>query len=673
MKRYRAASGNVLNKDFTGGTKSQQKATESAKLQRELDALLKVKKEFLAKFPEFTGAFARSVDAMRDAIAEAGPELGKLLFDTEKTIAAMSRLERAAPGSTGGVTPGVTGRPAESLPGDIRGAKDIPAIESVLAALQLTGAEMLFLAENSKVLSKVLADIGKSENPPLEKVRSNIQKLMVAFARMAELRSPFDSVLEGSKELKRSVAETNTILSRMRDNLDAIGKGQVELQRNKFQAVIDKINSSADRYDEGGDLSKKDQAALTAAKNDLAEFNSLQRQIGVSTVENTLKTETAQFIEGVRRFQAEAQALQAAIPSFSPENATKARAAIKAQFESLQQDAAKFGEDAGRNVGPAAQPFIDRIEAAMVAAGDSIGMKVGAAFGNAMLRGLASAAPGLQGLASGAFPSLFGADIKEGGTPTDNQVQTNLETASGLSNVAAKASQAGEAMAALNRQFSLAGSASAPALKKLSDSAKTTANEIQGFFESSFGTLEDALVEFVTTGEFDFKKFINAIIADLARLVIRMLIIKPLMSFFGGLFGFGFASGGLVGTDGTVKKYASGGAVSGSGGTTSDNQLIMASRGEYVLNAAATRRVGASYLDRLNGGGSPSTERRKVGSSTINFAPQITVVNDGGSDKDGQQQGEQIGTMVRQSFIELLMKETRPGGMLESVNRKGFA
>ena len=405
----------------------------------------------------------------------------------------------------------------------------------------------------------------------------------------------------------------------------------------------------------------------------MAEFNSLQRQIGVSTVENTLKTETAQFIEGVRRFQAEAQALQAAIPSFSPENATKARAAIKAQFESLQQDAAKFGEDAGRNVGPAAQPFIDRIEAAMVAAGDSIGMKVGAAFGNAMLRGLASAAPGLQGLASGAFPSLFGADIKEGGTPTDNQVQTNLETASGLSNVAAKASQAGEAMAALNRQFSLAGSASAPALKKLSDSAKTTANEIQGFFESSFGTLEDALVEFVTTGEFDFKKFINAIIADLARLVIRMLIIKPLMSFFGGLFGFGFASGGLVGTDGTVKKYASGGAVSGSGGTTSDNQLIMASRGEYVLNAAATRRVGASYLDRLNGGGSPSTERRKVGSSTINFAPQITVVNDGGSDKDGQQQGEQIGTMVRQSFIELLMKETRPGGMLESVNRKGFA
>jgi hypothetical protein len=216
------------------------------------------------------------------------------------------------------------------------------------------------------------------------------------------------------------------------------------------------------------------------------------------------------------------------------------------------------------------------------------------------------------------------------------------------------------------------------AFKKIGSGAQSTANEIQNFFESAFGTLEDALVEFVTTGEFDFKKFINAIIADLARLVIRMLIIKPLMNFFGGLFGFGFAHGGLVpgafGTPGgTVKKLATGsGVIGGYGGTTSDRYLAAVSPGEFVVNASATRRNYADLLRMNNGGTARGKQKAAGGQTTINYAPQITVVNEGGGAGDGQQQGEQIGTMVRQSFTELLMRETRPGGMLESLNRREF-
>jgi len=216
------------------------------------------------------------------------------------------------------------------------------------------------------------------------------------------------------------------------------------------------------------------------------------------------------------------------------------------------------------------------------------------------------------------------------------------------------------------------------AFKKIGSGAQSTANEIQNFFESAFGTLEDALVEFVTTGEFDFKKFINAIIADLARLVIRMLIIKPLMNFFGGLFGFGFAHGGLVpgafGTPGgTIKKLATGsGVIGGYGGTTSDRYLAAVSPGEFVVNASATRRNYADLLRMNNGGTARGKQKAAGGQTTINYAPQITVVNEGGGAGDGQQQGEQIGTMVRQSFTELLMRETRPGGMLESLNRREF-
>lgn len=329
----------------------------------------------------------------------------------------------------------------------------------------------------------------------------------------------------------------------------------------------------------------------------------------------------------------------------------------------LKSEVAGLGTAIAQVGGEAARPLLEETATFLKGKAGEVGTLLGSALARAFDAAVKSGAAPVS--ASGAVAA--GQNPGSVGTfPTTDPTKDIANLKNGLSGVKSEIQQ-------LKSEFDGFGSLVGTQLKQAGNAAQSTANEIQSFFESTFGTLEDALVEFVTTGEFDFKKFINAIIADLARLVIRMLIIRPLMNFFGGIFGFGFANGGLVGTDGTIKKYSTGGRVGGVGGTTSDNQLIMASRGEYVLNSATTRRIGAAYLDRLNSGGSPRSERRTVGSSTINFAPQITVVNDGGSDRDGQQQGEQIGTMVRQSFTELLMKETRPGGMLESVNRKGFA
>ncbi|MDZ7476789.1 tape measure protein [Stenotrophomonas pavanii] len=52
---------------------------------------------------------------------------------------------------------------------------------------------------------------------------------------------------------------------------------------------------------------------------------------------------------------------------------------------------------------------------------------------------------------------------------------------------------------------------------------------------------------------------------------------------------------------GGIKKFASGGLVSGPGSSTSDSIPARLSAGEYVVRAAAVRQVGVAFLDSLNG------------------------------------------------------------------------
>ena len=51
-----------------------------------------------------------------------------------------------------------------------------------------------------------------------------------------------------------------------------------------------------------------------------------------------------------------------------------------------------------------------------------------------------------------------------------------------------------------------------------------------------------------------------------------------------------------------VSRFASGGFVSGPGTATSDSIPALLSNGEYVLNAAAVRRLGVARLNSLNSG-----------------------------------------------------------------------
>ena len=68
------------------------------------------------------------------------------------------------------------------------------------------------------------------------------------------------------------------------------------------------------------------------------------------------------------------------------------------------------------------------------------------------------------------------------------------------------------------------------ALRNYADEAQNAAKNVEDFTTSSFNHMEDALVEFVTKGKFEFSNLVDSIIADLARLAIRQTITGPLAS-----------------------------------------------------------------------------------------------------------------------------------------------
>ena len=326
---------------------------------------------------------------------------------------------------------------------------------------------------------------------------------------------------------------------------------------------------------------------------------------------------------------------------------------VRAAIENVKTKIDKVAEGLPPPIAQAAREaanlMVSEAEAVLTQGATVIAASVKAAFLSALVPGLAAVAnqlnlPGQDG------PSGIGTSTNLIlPTETSDEIKKNSLAVQDLTK------QYGNLSASLNDYSNR----SAASFRKATGSAKNAASEIEQFFGSAFGSLEDALVGFVTTGKLDFKSLINSIIADLARMVIRMLIIKPLMGFFGGLFGFagggvvpGFANGGIV------KGFATGGVINGFGGAKSDNQLIAASPGEMIINKRATDdNIGAlQYINKT--GMMPPSPNKQGG---IVYAPVINVQSDSGG--DGQATAQMIDAAIRRSWDELAIKAQRKGGV----------
>ena len=199
-------------------------------------------------------------------------------------------------------------------------------------------------------------------------------------------------------------------------------------------------------------------------------------------------------------------------------------------------------------------------------------------------------------------------------------------------------------------------------LETVESGIRSVAESIRDVTVGAFRSMEEALVSFVRTGEFNFGNLVDSILAELARVAIQQQLIQPLAaalgSVFSGAFNFGnalnqgtLASPSLPG--GGALAAASGGLIRGPGGPTSDSIPARLSNGEFVVNAAATRR----YLPTLqkinsyqNGG---AVQSRRDGT-------QVNVYNNASGGQQVQVNQRQNGDLEE---INILIEDAIDGSL----------
>lgn len=196
-------------------------------------------------------------------------------------------------------------------------------------------------------------------------------------------------------------------------------------------------------------------------------------------------------------------------------------------------------------------------------------------------------------------------------------------------------------------------------MRNYSDSFKSMRENMSDAVSGSLGKMSDSLADFVATGKADFRGLAVSILQDLSRMLIKMALFNAMKAAMSAWGGGGFKDGGFV------QQFSNGGAVWGAGTATSDSIPAMLSNGEFVINAASTRRhralLEAINKNRYASGGvvGVAPQVAALGGGTGGMTVNITINRDGSSDSsvDGdvemaKQLGAALPTMIERWFVD---------------------
>lgn len=119
----------------------------------------------------------------------------------------------------------------------------------------------------------------------------------------------------------------------------------------------------------------------------------------------------------------------------------------------------------------------------------------------------------------------------------------------------------------------------------------------------------------------------------------------------------GYASAGIILGQGIAGAMGKGFSTGGYTGNMGVNDIAGVVHGkEYVLNAAATKRIGVNNLNAMNKGAS-------VGNNNVSV--NVVVNADGSSDVQANaQMGKQMGDAIKAAVLQTIVQEKRQGGLL---------
>lgn len=210
------------------------------------------------------------------------------------------------------------------------------------------------------------------------------------------------------------------------------------------------------------------------------------------------------------------------------------------------------------------------------------------------------------------------------------------------------------------------------AINNYMDAAGNVGKQVESTFTNAFKNMEDAMVQFATTGKMNFTNFANSVVADIMRIYVRMAI-TGLIGKVGGLFAAGATGGADQGTRletggamsnmqanggawlGGVQKFASGGVFN------SPHLFPMANGGTGMLGEAGPEAV--MPLARGNDG---KLGVRSSGGGTI---VEVNVVNQ--ATVDGYQATATQSTDDNGKDIITVIVEKVKGAMNQDVRNNG--
>ena len=204
-------------------------------------------------------------------------------------------------------------------------------------------------------------------------------------------------------------------------------------------------------------------------------------------------------------------------------------------------------------------------------------------------------------------------------------------------------------------------------MRNYADSFQSMREGMADVVSGSLGKMSDALADFVATGKADFRSLAVSILQDLSKMLIKMALFNAMKAAMSAWGGGGFKDGGMV------QQFSNGGAVWGAGTATSDSIPALLSNGEFVINAASTRRhralLEAINQNRYASGGAVGVAPQVAalgGGGVGNMTVNITINRDGSSESSvesdaemGRQLAEALPVMIENWYVKNVV---RPGG-----------
>lgn len=222
------------------------------------------------------------------------------------------------------------------------------------------------------------------------------------------------------------------------------------------------------------------------------------------------------------------------------------------------------------------------------------------------------------------------------------------------------------------------------AFEDLITQGRDVASQTRDLFTNAFGQMNDALANFVTTGKLNFGSLVKSILADLAKMELRIIeskILQSLLGYFTGAYGqagtvatnyssiagggAAYANGGLFDQSGAT-HFANGGAFTNS--IVTQPTLFAFANGTGLMGEAGPEAIMPLERDPSGKLGVRATGASSGGDNiTVNIVTQIDNGGNARTQTSGDQQKQwvkQFGDRMRAVAQEEITRARLPGGQL---------